>query len=232
MQAAARSSRDAVINVFMFVTLQSSWFFLVWVFLEYFFTQFHYKWNFGFCFKTYINWLNVLLTMLMFLSWSIFFPLRSCKGKCCFWGTPCYIDGRKHWGQEVPTWPGLAVRSVSAHGQCPSWAVSPCWTVPHAWSLGTSSAAMFLLKMSSVWCAWWEDSKPHSHDLLRRRCRSCPLGRPESVPCKSCQPSSLGKDFEYLTSVPTGGLGTQCYGTLALSEDQSTSELEGPWETP
>ena len=54
MQAAARSSRDAVTNVFMFVMLQSSWFFLVWVFLE-FFTQFHYKWNFGFCFKTYIT---------------------------------------------------------------------------------------------------------------------------------------------------------------------------------
>lgn len=194
-----------------------------------FFTQFHYKWNFGFCFKTYItDWM-------------------------CFWQCSCFCHEAYFslWGvaranavSEAPHatlmegsvggrryLPGLAMRSVSAHGQCPSWAVSPCWTVPHAWSLGTSSAAMFLLKMSCVWCAWWVDSKPHSHDLLSRRCRSCSLGRPESVPCKSCQPSSLGKDFECLTSVPTGGLGTQCYRILALSENQSTSELEGPWET-
>lgn len=55
-------------------------------------------------FQNLHNWLNVLLTMLTFLSWSIFFPLRSCKSKSSFWGTPCYIDGGKYGGQEVPTW--------------------------------------------------------------------------------------------------------------------------------
>ena len=30
-------------------------------------------------------------------------------------GAPCYIDGGKCWGQEAPSCPGLALRSVSAH---------------------------------------------------------------------------------------------------------------------
>ena len=137
-------------------------------------------------FQNLHNWLNVLLTMLTFLSWSIFFPLRSCKGKSSFWGTPLYIDGGKYWGQEVPTWywPG------SEECFC-SLAVSILGCLPlldcaYPWSLGTSWAAMLLLKLSCVWCAWWIDSKVYSHDLLSRRCRSWPLGRPESVPCKSC----------------------------------------------
>lgn len=102
-------------------------------------------------FQNLHNWLNVLLTMLTFLSWSIFFPLRSCKSKSSFWGTPCYIDGGKYGGRRYPPGTGLAVRSVSAHWQCPSWAVSLCWTVPHTWSLGTSWAAMLLLFFFFFW---------------------------------------------------------------------------------
>ena len=123
MQAAARSSRDAVTNVFMFVMLQSSWFFLVWVFLE-FFIQFHYKWNFGFCFKTHIT------------DWMCFWPCSCFCHEAYFflWGVARQMlflrHPMLHWWKEVLgaggtylAWPG------SEECFC-SWAVSILGCLP------------------------------------------------------------------------------------------------------
>lgn len=124
----------------MCVLLQGSRFFLVWAFPGFFFfLPISLQTELWLLFPNLHYWLNVLLTILMFLTgMKHIFPSKESWGQMLFLGAPHAtlmegsIGGRKypavlawHWGVFLLTWP------------FPSWAVFPCWTVAPCWVPGS-----------------------------------------------------------------------------------------------